>query len=225
MFPGDTLLIVSNVDGNPGDYRVTKTLLNEEGLASVCEQGIFSRKDYKGLALGAVLNANWDRPYILDWEGGIGLGGNYYLGQIDELNLCRFKLNREENYRGEMVGRYRWRNYIWRTYPDVWIGWMTFTKYDGGGYCLSIPDPIDSSSTHILRFDKDGVPLEPSSLAEGGTRSARSFDRLPEGVKPYVDMKIWGIKGHSLVPDSGLVVFWGCDEGGNLYTYRKVNKY
>lgn len=220
ILPGDTLLLTQGYH----NYCVVKCLVTREGLIPLSEAGYGS-----SVALSALQNRDDYYLFIPDWEESRGLSTFIWPeSAMAVLNLARLKLNPEESWKYEKLGRFPWRDYIWRSYPDVWIGRMTYARHRDGGYVLCIPDPIDSSSTHLLRLDDNGLLLDPSSLSEGGTYLPRSFTRLPESAKPYVELKVWQkLKDGcpTFEPDSALVVFWGCDDDGNLYAYKKVKKF
>ncbi|MBD3365665.1 hypothetical protein GF359_10675 [candidate division WOR-3 bacterium] len=140
--------------------------------------------------------------------------------------MIRFDLRSQQNgIPGEELGSYNWRDYIWRSYEDAWIGRITFAKYAEGGYLLCMPDPSDPSITHILRLDYMGEPVEPSTLEDGVIKNVKKFDKLPSSAKPHVAFDITNKPTYKgIVRNSAQILFWGRDEEGNLHAYRVVRK-
>jgi hypothetical protein len=215
----DTLIAVSR-DFHSRDNRIAKAIINPEGITPT-DQNVCSECEF----LDFLRSANKYGVPMIDWGEGFG----FYVGVIrdgarNKIHVFKLNLKPEDGYPAEKIGEFYWREYVWKTYNDTWIAEATYASHKDGGYSLCLPDPKNSSSVYVLRLGEDGIPIEPSNLNGGGERSVRSFNRLPKESKPYVDMKIW-FKDYTLTPDSAMVVFWGCDEKGNLYTYRKIKKF
>ncbi|MCK4334315.1 hypothetical protein KAX06_05980 [candidate division WOR-3 bacterium] len=220
IVPGDTLFVVGD-DWYSWDNRTAKALLTRDEMIPLTED-IHSKNESKALdylKLGSIYD-----EVILEWSKGWGIKTIIIKGETKDLHVRRINL-KPDDYTAEETRVYPWRNYIWRSYTDAWIRWMTLTRHKDSGYILCIPDPDDSTTTHLLRLDKDGVPIAPAELKDGGARSARSFGRLPDEAEKHVYFKTWIKYNPLLAPDSALVQFWGCDDEGNLYAYRKVKRF
>lgn len=237
VLPGDTLLLMGRDASAPkssGGYgmplRISKALITSNDLTPIYE------KSYPWHSFPATIR-NGNSTYYMhyfDWERGYGylayiLADSSILGPKptpDKLTIMRFDLKSSETtITRDSLGTFNWRNFIWRTYKNAWIGSMTFARYKEGGYLLCIPDPADRSVTHILRLDNLGLPIIPSELEGNGMKSTLAFDRITASVKPYVDFQIWDKPVQMTIHDSAQVLFWGCDNEGNLYSFRKVRIY
>ncbi len=216
IMPADTLWISGEVTASK-DYLVAKGLMTQDGLTPL------SKNSYsRNYALHRFMP---DMPYdivLLDWAKAISLR----LGATPkELNIERLLIKENEGFGIIGLGTFKWHDYIWRSYPDVWIGSITYSPYKDGGYVLCISDNSrDSTGTYLIRIGDDGIPIDPSTLKDGGKRYARAFTSLPRDARPNVRLFQWN-KNNGLEPDSAMVVFWGCDNEGNLYAYSKTKKF
>lgn len=220
IMPGDTLFVVGN-DWYSRDNRTVKALLTRDEMIPLTEN-IHAKNESKALdylKLGSLYD-----EVILEWPEGWGIKTIIVSGETKDLHVRRINL-KPDDYTAEEIGVYPWRSYIWRSYTDAWISRMTLARHKDSGYTLCIPDPDDSTTTHLLRLDKDGVPIEPDELRGGGIRSTRDFSRLPEEAERYVDLRIRRRESYLTGPDTAVVKFWGCDDEGNLYYYRKVKRF
>lgn len=221
ILPGDTLLVIGRDESTPYGNRIAKALISPDGITPV-----FDALYLKSSALSYLQFKPGYDASVTQWEAGYGLRVSLDPHtNASTLRIFNLRLSKEEKYTADEGTDYLWRDYVWRTYPDIWIGAMTFAGYSENGYCLYIPDPVDSSRTHVIRIGEDGIPIDPLTLTGGGTLSVRPYRRVPEGSPRYVDLKVWKKTAYTLEPDSALVVFWGCDDDGNLYAYRKVKRY
>lgn len=221
ILPGDTLYEVGH-DRNSRGYRYAKAIINQDGMTPLDEsthpnrQGVFTYHLFTGNHKGL----------ITSWEKGVGFFAFIYpytTGRI--LSIIRLNMTEEQNYSATELGDFEWPEYSWREYPDVFIGKITITEHKDGGYCLYAPDYIDSSSTHVIRLSADGIPIQPSELTNGGTLDAYPFEQIPQDVEPQVHLRVWTNYRIRLAPDSAMVVFWGCDDEGNLYAYSKTRRF
>lgn len=220
---GDTILILGGAVN--GEILVSKGILAEDSVVPAYDTS-YIMEDI------SLLNIGSQRDYyrsVLDWYKGWGLRADIQWYKTheevgpDKLTLTRMGLGADGDFSMQTLGTYTWRDYVWRTYRDAWIRYMTFTRYKDGGYVLAIPDPLDRPTTYLLRLDDKGEPIDPSTLASGGELSPLAFRRLPAAAEPHVDISMWGRIEQK--PDSAHVIFWGCDNKGNLYAYRKVQVY
>ncbi len=227
LLQGDTLILAGSEDlGKP--VRIVKATLTSEGITPVYDTPhTLANSIYKNQILGDYFQA------IVNWYQGMGIEAAILHDRTDNpqygpdnLHISRLKGGPEEKSKPLKANVYPWRDYVWRSYPNSWIGWLTFSDYKDGGYLLYIPDPLDRSTTYALRLDEEGTPIDPSTLKGKGKCSARSFNRLPESAKSQADFRWWKDNNSRRdYPDSARVSFWGCDEKGNLYNYTQLRKY
>lgn len=225
ILPSDTLLVIgANVESKEAygrrPVRLAKAHLAPDGLIPVSET------DHDPLStLYPFMHASDFQVILADWEqtkalrAGIYPEPKRYGTGPDTLIITRLGLappcNQYERH------KHHWRDYVWRSYPDSWIGEMTFAPYKDGGYTLFFPDPLDRSTTYMLKLNEDGELLDPDDLKNGGECSVKAFGRLPSGVEPHAYFYLYR-RGDL---DSARVSFWGCDDEGNLYNYSKLRKY
>ena len=244
MLPGDTLFLVGSDKEQdirqPYRYRFTKVIMDAEGYRLIDEGVIEVDREslYKGIislsaAAGADGRAVLDRSktIILNWENDAGI--KIRLGSSDKflapetLYVERLNLKQEKNYLTESIGAYIWRDYVWRTYKDIWISLMRLVPGEKGGYTLYIPEP-DTNYLHkgvyVVRLDEEYKPVDPAALDGGGNYTPMSFERLPESAEPRASFGWWYSRDGS-VRDSAYVNFWGCDDEGNVYSYFKTRKF
>jgi len=230
ILPSDTLLILGrdyrNYQNSRWSGRIVKALLDSTGITPIDDRTYAG----EGYPQRMVNIPREFRNIYFDWNRGYGFVAELRTrseAENIELLLLRFDLKRSGNtIPQDSVGRFIWRDYIWRTYEDTWIGRMTFEQYKGSGYILYFSDPEDNSITQVLRLDNLGVPIDPSTLANGGIKEPLNFNRLPETAKQYADYDIWNkLTYKDIIRDSAQVLFWGCDDKGNLYSYRKIKTY
>jgi hypothetical protein len=237
VLPGDTLVLVgtdyesSQLSAWEVDLRIAKALIDENGITPV-----YDKKYSYGNYPHKILRLPYDywRNYY-DWNRGYGFLPEIRVPYDSEgnesacnlLTIYRFDLRgSEHSITQDSLGTYAWRDYVWRTYKDAWIGWISFTKHKDGGYVLCIPDPKDRSITHLLRLDRNGEPVDSDNLESGGEKTPAKFDRRPTTINPLVDFKVWTSPAPGVnVRDSAHVLFWGCDEEGNLYAHRQFRSY
>jgi hypothetical protein len=227
ILPGDTLVTYAQAYSGPGEisvrpwtFQIGKVHLTVDGYGAT--QQTFHKMGEFPIIIGVYFD---DTQSIPEWNEGWSIVA--YLRSAS-LSLYRQHLTAESNYSVDTIGTYAWRDYVWRTYSDTYIKRLTFTKHKDGGYILCLFNPEDRSTTHVLRLDEDGVPIDPSELKSGGSRSAKAFKNLPPSSDPYVDLQEWyhfNPNTRRVVDDSVHVIFWGCDDEGNLYAYRKVKKF
>lgn len=233
---GDTLIFLGEdaqaewtPNGRP--LRISKVIVDSSGITPVYEKTYDLSKYPRKLI---ELEGYYEKK-ILDWNRDTGLYAYIRVessvtgppAQPDKLHLYKFDMRASDNaITQDSLGVFNWRDYVWRTYEDTWIGWMTFAHHKDGGYLLCIPDPKDRSITHVLRLDSKGEPIDPATLEGGGTKFSLDFDRRPSSAEPLVDFHIWNKPAYKeIIRDSAHVLFWGCDNEGNLYAYRKVKKF
>lgn len=216
IMPGDTLIVVGKA--KDGSIRFGKGLLNETGMKPILE-GLDTRN------LASLMRRGNEDFYdkIPYWGKEHGLIAVIdYTDGSKVLYLSSFSSSSFKGY------EYNWRDYIWRSYTDAWTGKVSISPYKDSGYVLCIPDPLDSATTHLLRINEDGTLIPPSELKDGGSFSARSFDRLPKSAEQKVKLELH-IKKHGTVPpkyyDAAAVRFWGVDLDGNLYYFSKSRNY
>lgn len=224
--PDDTLLIIG-IAGTSSAW-VSKWLITQEGLSPA--GGLDNYHDAHALFSASSVGSPRDYAQnLLDWSQGRGLRAEIYWFQNyedrgpDKLNLYSLSLRAEDNFSFKNLGVFNWRNYVWRTYNRTWIRHMTFASFEEGGWVLAIPDPEERSVTHLVRLSDQGIPLNPDSLKAQGVRKVRPVKRTPDGTVLEVDLVIW--RSSAQKPDSARVLFWGLDNNGDLYAYRKVKKY
>jgi len=232
IIEGDTLCIIGRShEGYGKDIRISKAVLDSTGLTPIYDKVYPSQN----CGLDLIIWANDYNRNLFDWIRGQAFNAyirtraldRYNPATPDKLELVLFDLRSAPNsIPSEKLGPYSWRNYVWRTYEDAWIGWISFFPYEGGGYLLCISDPEDRSITHVLRLDHLGEPIDPTTLDNGGKDNVRKFDKLPSTSESYVQLEIWNEPTYKgIIRDSAQVLFWGCDDEGNLYTYRAVRKF
>ncbi|MBN2380070.1 hypothetical protein JXM67_09750 [candidate division WOR-3 bacterium] len=216
----DTLLIMG---GHViGEIPISKGIMTEEGILPAFDT-IYYMEDISLLNIGS--QRDYYRTYI-DWDKDWGLRADiqWYTSHEDvgpdKLSLTALSLGGEDSFSVRFLGTYPWRNYIWRTFRNAWMRYLTFVPYREGGYILAVSDPRDRSITHLVRLSEDGEPIDPATLEKGGEFSPRPFRRLPDQAESHVDISMWG--RIEQVPDSAHVIFWGCDDKGNMYTYRRL---
>lgn len=210
--PGDTLFIAGG-DSGYNNNIIVKAIITSDGITPI-DADKYSRESKSITALN---NTPPETFNYVDWQTASGI--DVFVCE-NELRIFQLFLTPEANYNAELVGKYPWRNFIWRTYKDAWIKRIYLTKDNEKGYDLYIPDPSDQSMTHVVRLDNDAVPIDPSTLESGGARNTLAFTLLPKGSKSYVDLLQWGV----LYPDSARAQFWGTDGNGNLYLYKKTKR-
>ncbi|MBN2380069.1 hypothetical protein JXM67_09745 [candidate division WOR-3 bacterium] len=218
IIPGDTFWIVG--DGiRTKDCEISKGLITPEGITPVSKE-----IHPETIVLRNLMYRDEYTVALIDFENRIG---RTYFPVRDKLYQHTYSLDDYEHEERE----YRLRDYIWRSYTDIWINRSICAPHKDGGYSLCIKDPFDTTTTHIVRLNENRELVDPSTLSGGGVYSARSFDRLPRNTKAYaaLEVKILGkeINGQYYMhaPDSACVIFWGCDDEGNLYAYQKVKRY
>lgn len=225
IMPGDTLLVVGRTQKR--EIRVAKGVIDDKGLTTVPETDREKNSPTFEVLIGYGDDLDVATPY---WEKGYGLRAGF--GKPEgkwKLFLSYFSL--EPPYT-EIEGKEcnNWRDYIWRSYTDAWIGKVSISPYKDSGYVLCIPDPLDSATTHLLRINEDGTLIPPSELKDGGSRSARSFDRLPKSAEQKVKLELY-VKHHksgereTVYYGKAIARFWGVDLDGNLYYFSKSRNY
>lgn len=224
----DTLLLIgANVESSrqygKRPVRVAKALLDSEGLTPLSEADFdrFEKPSFSSF----LSNKDLEAP-LFTWKHGYALKAGIYPRAESPAGPANIVIHPIDLIEGssfiEDTRFLPWRDYVWRSYPDSWIGKMTFAPYKDGGYTLFFPDPLDRSTTYMLRLNEDGELLDPADLKNGGERSVKAFGRLPSGVEPHAYFYLYR-KGGLL--DSARVSFWGCDDEGNLYNYTQLRKY
>jgi len=222
ILQGDTLVLMnyqrSNYDPNDRTCRISKALVDSLGITPVLDK-TYSSDNFHPLI---VVPPDPFYKTFFDWNRGF----SFYIEITDNIvETLRFDLKSSENsIPWESLDTYNWRNHIWRTFEDTWIGWLTLVDYKDGRYLLCISDPEDRSITHIVRLNHIGEPIVPSTFKNSENKKTKKFDKMPSSAKPYVEFQIWDKPG-GLARDSAQVLFWACDDEGNLYTYRAVRKY
>lgn len=229
MFMGvlgaDTMMLLSYDSDDPLLCRAVKVALNNSGITPICEETKF----FKEMPFHIAEFTSYCRT-VLQPERNSGIwasirypGKTYY---DDTLYIVDVDLTfQTEDAYNTQRREYIWRNYVWRTY-DIFVGHITISQFGDDGFALFIPDQIDESSTYVLRLDNFGEPINPSELDGGGQRSPRAFDRLKPEFKRYADCKWWStFTDQGLIRDSARVIFWGCDDEGNLYSFEKTRIY
>jgi len=227
ILPGDTLVTYAQAYPGPGGsivrigtYQIGKVHLTVDGYGAA-QQTLHKLEEFP-IIIGVYFD---DTQSIPEWNEGWSIVA--YLRSAS-LSLYRQHLTAESNYSVDTIGTFSWRDYVWRTYSDTYIKRLTFARHKEGGYILCLFDPANPSITHVLRLNEDGVPVEPSELKSGGKRSAKALKNLPPYVEPYVNIQKYqhpDPKIRKIVDDSVHVIFWGCDDEGNLYAYRKVKRF
>ena len=86
------------------------------------------------------------------------------------MSIVISEINTNGDESNHVKNEYEWRNYIWRTYKDVWIGEMTYAEHKDGGYCICAPDPEDHTMTHIIRIDEYPIDSQKSKHEKGSIR-------------------------------------------------------
>jgi len=219
--PADTLLIVGGQV--KGEVVVSKGVFTKDTILPA-QDTTYLMEDL------SMLNVGSQRDYyrsIIDWNKGWGLRADiqWYSSHMEtgpeNVSLAALNLGSDGDYTIEHLGIYSWRNFIWRTYEDAWMRYLTFSKYRDGGYIMAISDPKDRSNTHLVRLDDEGIPIDPATLEDGGSFSSLPFKRLPSNTQPHADISMWGRIAE--VPDSAHLILWGLDKKGNLYSFRKVD--
>lgn len=211
---GDTLMIIGKM--GHVDNQIVKASMQPGELSLISSELVPRSK-----SLTIIRNHGYYVDSYSDWERGWGFiaslfGGNNPDLIFQELSYGTLDLKPADGYSVGEKTTILWEDYVWKTYPDVFTGQLAIIPYRGGGYSLLIPDFIDSNTTHILRLNEEGIPINPSGLEGGGTLNPRPYDSLPSGFQPHVYFHDW-VKYRVLSPDSAMVVFWGCDDEGNLY--------
>lgn len=227
ILPSDTLLVIGDdVESDPygrRPMRVAKAYLDSTGLTPISETDYDGREE---TVFSWFRRTRDFKAILVKWEQNKALVGHIYPEKterpgLDPDILAISHLGLAPPYNHYEIYEYRWRDYVWRSYPDSWIGEMTFAPHKDGGYTLFFPDPLDRSTTYMLRLNEDGELLDPDDLRNGGERSVKAFGRLPSGVEPHAYFYLYE-RGDL---DSARVSFWGCDDEGNLYNYSKLRKY
>lgn len=216
--------------GRHAPFRISTASVSSSGLTPAFEK-VYEKGNFPSdiLSYGP---SSGDRNYN-DWKRGYGFrffirnytpGGDTTEKPVN-LYIRRFDLRASEtSIPAEELGTYKWRDYVWRTFRNAYIGYTTVANYKDGGYMLYLPDPLDYSTTHVIRLDYTGIPIDPATLDDGGEKKSLAFKRLPADQKPNVYFALSrGLQ--SFMPDSGCIYFWGTDNEGNLYNYRKVHNY
>lgn len=228
-FRSDTMTVIgftyeySEYTGESPSFRITSALVDSASVTPLGEK-VYLRDNIPF----EMLQRDKDLTrYYFDLPRGLGFKANIYYKDSTILKMYRFDFRiSEESIVIDTIDDITWRDYVWRSYPNSWLGWITFCDYSSGGYLLYMPDPENRSTTHVLRLDQMGEPLDPSTLEDGGAQSSRVFNRLPSQIEPNVYFRFWEIPSYrGGVRDSAQVLFWGCDTEGNLYTYRRVRHY
>lgn len=228
-FRSDTMTVIgftyeySEYTGESPSIRITNALVDSTGVTPLSEK-VYLRDNFPF----EMLQPERDfLRYYYDLPRGIGFKANINYKDSTLLKLYRFDFRVSvESIAIDTIDEITWRDYVWRSYPNSWIGWISFTEYANAGYLLYMPDPDDRSTTHVIRLTQMGEPIEPSTLEDGGAQSSRVFNRLPSQIEPNVYFRFWEIPSYrGGVRDSAQVLFWGCDTEGNLYTYRRVRHY
>lgn len=220
ILPGDTLFLVSNYQSGGG--RIAKALIEPDKIIPV-QDSFYSE------ILSTNVGSRHERVgSYLDWEKRLAMRT---MVLDKDLYIVHYSLKPSDNYKSNKSGPYPWRSYIWRSYLNSAIPYPIWAEHKEGGYTLCFLDPEDKSTVYVIRLDEAGVPIDPSTLDKGGTLSARHFKNLPSSAEPHVDFWIWRThkkrtpRDSYFELDSARVIFWGCDDKGNLYAYRKVKKF
>lgn len=216
IIPGDTLVITGS-NQSVQSKVIVKALVTSEGLTPIDELTY----PITCCALGLLSITQGMYNVYVNWEQGFGLFAS--TKGDGTFKLASMHLTPEANYECTELGSYSLKDYTWRTYTDMWLPKSTVEKYKDEGFTVFLSDPIDSTTTHVVRLDEKGFPIDPSTLNAGGKRTTLPFAALPNTCKPYVEMLTWGNQ-FGLYPDSGRVQFWGVDHEGNLYLYKKTKK-
>lgn len=226
----DTLIVMRTniLERSFYDYvYFTRIALTEDNYHYAFDTS-YTRND---LALVNIVNTSRSKDFsqaYLDWAGGRGLRAEIYWyrehpdrGPL-RVHISGLHLTPAENFLIEGPQTYAWLDYEWRTYKKAWMRHITFSPHEDGGYILCLPDLDDRSITHMLRLDFAGVPVDPDSLAGGGRARAKPFKKLPHRSQAYADVVIYQTDGKL---DSARVLYWGVDEGGSIYSFRRVREY
>ncbi len=226
VLPGDTLL-VAGFSSDFSKIKVYKGLLDEEGIIPVFEKDF--KSGYSSLNEVVYSKAMPQSNTMLDWGRNWGLyiisDSDYNTPVLSEtFRIQRLNLNLDTDHSYEDLGLYDWNKYTWRIFHKTWIGNVTITPYKNGGYVLCLVEPMDASTTYMIRLDSTGVPIDPKTLSDGGIRKPIAFDKLPASAKPYVGFGWWESHLERTKRDSAHVTFWGVDSEGNIYNYRKLQK-
>jgi len=220
---GDTLLIIGGAVF--GEVFVSKGILGPDSIIPAFDTS-YIMEEMSMLNIGT--QTDYSRT-IHDWRKGWGLRADIQWYQThpevgpDKLILTKLNLGKDGDFSVQTLGIYPWRDYVWRTYPGAWMRHLTITPYETGGFVVAVSDPKDHSIGYLIRLDTEGYPVTPNTLEGSGTFSALAFDKLPSSATRNVALSMWGRIEQG--PDSAQVVYWGLDNTGNLYSYRRLQVY
>lgn len=225
IVPDDILYIQGQDESNKKEttYRQIKIKLRRDETKPIQED--VKTSDRLPLALCA--RDNWQTHYVMwnnDWALLLSKTSSPKTKEDQEgIMFSRTSLDYAGQEMYKTIGTYAWRDYIWRTYHNTWIPDMTIATYKDEGFVVVLCDPKDSTTTHMIRLNLAGEPLNPSELDDGGNRLIKPFDRIPVESKKYayVSLKsIYESRNASFI-DTARVSFWGLDNEGNLYALSK----
>ncbi|NLI97832.1 hypothetical protein GX441_04130 [bacterium] len=229
VLPGDTLMLIgsemltSSTKIEEFRWVMHKALLDQTGLTPISQETY----DYRLYPYHIMWTGRYGAVFT-DWIRRFGLNARIKVNPHEsndrsgEIDLIKLDLNiPHQNTSEPLIDTFSWRKYIWRTYQNACIGYMTFAPFKNEGYVLYIPDPDDSTLSHAILFDTNFVLLEPSELKGGGSRYPKNFDLLPTDAERHSSFR-WRRDCYGNLIEAQ-VLFWGSDNYGNLYTFKKMN--
>ncbi len=218
ILPGDTLVTYAQAYSGPGEisvrpwtFQIGKVHLTVDGYGAA-QQTLHKMEEFPHHLYWTA----YSRPFI-EWGSGWAIQAHittpYTLDY--QLKLYRQHLTTESEYAVDTLGSYDCQDIIWREYSDAYVPGLLFSRYKKGGYLLFYSIHNDPSAAYTIRLDQDCRPIR--SIKPRRKKSARPFDELPLGSAAYVNIEIKNKVAQ--------IFFWGCDDEGNLYAYRKVKKF